>query len=200
MRFRIPSVTFPRRTAASLRAHRETARATMRLLAAGLLLCVLSLVAPGAFARPDITPGASRISIVVDGKPALTLDRAALAALPRVTVVASSPHDPSSRWQGVALDELLHRAGVPTGGQLRGHAMGYIVRVSASDHYQVVFSLAELDPRFGNEQVILVDTRDGQPLGKDGPFRLIVPGDKRPARWIHNITAIDVINESPRLP
>ncbi|MGH8159575.1 MAG: molybdopterin-dependent oxidoreductase [Rhodanobacter sp.] len=130
----------------------------------------------------------------------MTLDRSALAALPRVDVVAAAHHEPSSRWQGVALEDLLHRSGAPAGEQLRGQAMRSVVRVTASDHYQVVFSLAELDPTLGNEQVILADTQDGHPLGKDGPFRLIVPGDKRPARWIRNVTAIEVVSDSTHTP
>jgi hypothetical protein len=32
--------------------------------------------------------------------------------------------------------------------------------------------------------------RDGQPLGKNGPFQLIVAEDKRPARWVHNLESI----------
>ncbi len=78
--------------------------------------------------------------------------------------------------------------------------MTTIVRVTASDHYQVVFSLAELDPALGNEQVILADTQDGHPLTKDDPFRLVVPGDKRPARWIHNVTTIEVTNSTTAAP
>ena len=72
--------------------------------------------------------------------------------------------------------------------------MTTIVRITAPDHYQVVFSLAELDPMLGNEQVILADTQDGRPIAKDGPYRIVVPGDKRPARWIRNVTTIEVIN------
>lgn len=78
--------------------------------------------------------------------------------------------------------------------------MTTIVRVTASDHYQVVFSLAELDAALGNEQVILADTQDGHPLTKDGPFRLVVPGDKRPARWIRNVTTIEVTNSATATP
>ena len=74
------------------------------------------------------------------------------------------------------------------------------VRVTASDHYQAVFSLGELDPMLGNEQVILADTQDSHPPGKDGPFRLIVPGDKRPARWIRHVTTIEVTGTTTRSP
>jgi hypothetical protein len=102
--------------------------------------------------------------------------------------------------QGVALEDVLLRAGAPSGEALRGHAMTTVVRVSASDHYQVVFSLAELDRMLGNEQVILADTQDGHPITKDGPYRIVVPDDKRPARWIRNVATIEVINTASPSP
>jgi hypothetical protein len=142
------------------------------------------------------------IHVSVDGKPPITLDRTALAGMPRTSIdTPAIHHEPPAHWQGVALDEVLQRAGAPTGEQLRGHGLATIVRVTASDHYQVVFSLGELDPMLGNEQVILVDTQDGHPLTtKDGPFRLVVPGDKRPARWIHNVTTIEVMSSAAPSP
>ena len=78
--------------------------------------------------------------------------------------------------------------------------MTSVVRITASDHYQVVFSVAELDSMLGNEQVILADTQDGHPITKDGPYRIVVPGDKRPARWIRNVTTIEVINTAVPAP
>ena len=58
------------------------------------------------------------------------------------------------------------------------------VLVEASDGYRAAFSLAELDPEMTDRVVLLADTKDGQPLSpREGPFRIIVPGEKRPARW-----------------
>ncbi len=34
---------------------------------------------------------------------------------------------------------------------------------------------------------------DGKPIGdKDGPFRLVVSEDKRPARSVHNLVSIEL--------
>jgi hypothetical protein len=63
----------------------------------------------------------------------------------------------------------------------------------ASDGYRVVFALAELDPDFGNAQVLVAENVDGHPLSaNDGPLRLVVPGDKRQARWIRLLTTLTV--------
>ncbi len=36
----------------------------------------------------------------------------------------------------------------------------------------------------------VADSRDGKPLGKSRPYQLIVPDDKRPARWVHHLDFI----------
>jgi len=42
--------------------------------------------------------------------------------------------------------------------------------------------------------VILADSHDGKPMDtKEGPFRIIASGDKRPARWVRKVTAIDLL-------
>jgi hypothetical protein len=41
--------------------------------------------------------------------------------------------------------------------------------------------------------VLLADTKDGQPLPtREGPFRIIVPDEKRPARWVRQVRAVTV--------
>jgi hypothetical protein len=51
--------------------------------------------------------------------------------------------------------------------------------------------LAELDNAFTDRVVILADKLENGPLpdGK-GPFRLIVPGEKKPARSSFQVTAL----------
>jgi len=44
--------------------------------------------------------------------------------------------------------------------------------------------LPELDPAFTDKQVALAFLRDGKPLSeKEGPYRVIIPEEKRMARW-----------------
>jgi DMSO/TMAO reductase YedYZ molybdopterin-dependent catalytic subunit len=117
----------------------------------------------------------------------------ALAKLPHVTVQASD-HGVNGNWSGVPLSAILSAAGAPLGEALRGKNMGLYVRISAADGYRVVYALAELDPLFRAEPVILADRHDGKALGaKEGPLRIIAPTDQRPARWIRQVTRIDVL-------
>jgi hypothetical protein len=35
--------------------------------------------------------------------------------------------------------------------------------------------------------------RDGKPLSdKEGPFRIVAPDEKRPARWVRQVTALKI--------
>jgi len=124
----------------------------------------------------------------------LTLTLPDLKGMPRTTLHVSNPHENKTEtYEGVLLEELLRRAGVPQGDQLRGKRMATYVIAEAEDGYQVVFSLAELDSGITNSEVLVADTVDGAPIdAKRGPFRLVVPHDKRPARWVRMLKSIAV--------
>jgi len=106
-----------------------------------------------------------------------------------------NPHSKKTEtYQGVSLEYLLQKAGVPQGEQLRGKAMADYVLATASDGYRVVFSLAELDSGFSDSGVIVADTLNGAPLGpNEGPLKLVAPHDKRPARWIRMLKSLSVL-------
>jgi hypothetical protein len=123
----------------------------------------------------------------------VTLSLAEFRALPHVNVKLHNPHnDADETYSGVPLAALLAKVNAPLGENLRGKALANYVVASGSDGYSVVVSLAELDPSFHGGQILVADSRDGQPLGDSGPFRLIVSEDKRPARWVRNLVSISV--------
>jgi DMSO/TMAO reductase YedYZ molybdopterin-dependent catalytic subunit len=124
----------------------------------------------------------------------LTLTATDLKNMPRTTLQVSNSHEKKSEtYEGVLLEELLRRAGAPHGEQLRGPLMTTYVVAEASDDYRVLFALAELDSDFVNSEVLVADTVDGGPIdAKRGAFRLVVPPDKRPARWVRMLKAITV--------
>ncbi len=142
---------------------------------------------------------ADAVRYIAPGKAPVVLDAKALSALPRTTVQAGAHGAATSAWEGVPLVELLRAEGAPLGKALRGNALAAYVRVTATDGYQVVFGLGELDPELGATKVVLVDRHEGKSLDdKDGPFRLVVPADQRPARWVRNVSSIELIDASTR--
>jgi len=77
---------------------------------------------------------------------------------------------------------------------LRGKALASYLVASASDGYQAVYSLAEIDPVFTDSQVLVADSADGKPLmGAQGTFRLVAPKDKRGARSVRMLAKIEVV-------
>lgn len=122
------------------------------------------------------------------------LDAVTLGAQPHEAVDVEV-HGQALHCSGVPLLALLREAGAMPAKPLHGAQLARIVRASARDGYRVVFSLAELDPTLGNARVFVVDACAGKPLDEhEGPLRLLVPGDARPARGVRQLQAIDVID------
>jgi DMSO/TMAO reductase YedYZ molybdopterin-dependent catalytic subunit len=121
------------------------------------------------------------------------LTLADLNKMPRIEVSRKDRDNQEHQYSGVLLSGLLTQAGATMGKELRGENLTKYVIVEASDGYQVIFSLAELDPEFSDEKIILADTIDKNPLAAaDGPFRIIVQNDKRPARCIKQVNSIKI--------
>jgi DMSO/TMAO reductase YedYZ molybdopterin-dependent catalytic subunit len=168
-------------------------------IAALIPLLFVAILAPLFPATPTATeqttaaPAELRISGAVSTPLVLTV--ADLRKMPRKSISVVNPHDKKKEtYEGVLLEELLHKAGVPQGEQLRGRAMATYVIAEAEDGYRVVFSLAELDSGILESEVIVADTMDGAPLvAQQGPFRLVAPHEKRPARWVRMLKSITVV-------
>ena len=156
---------------------------TRRWLFFGLLTVVLL---PGQ-------DGAQTVQIAGAVKQALMLSAEDLAKMPRASVRTTN-NGMETLYEGVLLHEVLKRAGVPQGSELRGKALAGYVLAEAQDGYQVVFSLGELDPSFIDNEILLADTANGKPLfGAQGRFRLVVPKDKPGARSVRMLTRLEVV-------
>jgi DMSO/TMAO reductase YedYZ molybdopterin-dependent catalytic subunit len=153
----------------------------------------LLLLGPKAYTQTPAAPAELRISGAVPTPLVLTI--ADLKKMQRKTLTVVNPHSKKTQtYDGVLLEELLHRAGVAQGEHLRGPAMATYVIAGAEDGYRVIFSLAELDSGIIESEVIVADTMDGAPLAaKEGPFRLVAPHEKRPARWVRMLKSITVV-------
>jgi hypothetical protein len=121
----------------------------------------------------------------------IQLTRADLEALPHIKVTTG----PSGTFEGVALGSLLAKAGVGLGETLRGKRMASCLLVEAADGYRAVIALPELDPAFTDKQIILAFLKDGKPLDdKEGPYRIVIPDEKRMARWVRQVTTLKIVD------
>jgi DMSO/TMAO reductase YedYZ molybdopterin-dependent catalytic subunit len=178
--------------------HRQT-RSLIPLLFAATLTQPLPS-APKTCTQTPAPAAELRISGAVSTP--LVLTAADLKKMPRKTLSVLNPHDKKQEnYEGVLLEEILHRAGAPQGEQLRGPAIATYVLAEAEDGYRVVFSLPELDSGILDSEIIVADTLDGAPLpAKVGPFRLVAPHEKRPARWVRMLKSLTVVGPSATKP
>ncbi len=107
--------------------------------------------------------------------------------------VVTSDRGLRTTFTGVALRDVLVKVGVPLGEELRGKALSRVIIASAPDGYQVTYAIAEVDAAFTDQVILIADTRDARPLLPDtGPLQIIVPNDKRPARWVRQVSKLEV--------
>jgi DMSO/TMAO reductase YedYZ molybdopterin-dependent catalytic subunit len=157
------------------------------------LAFVMTALLPAAAMAQLSAPPPPTIRIVGLVAHPLVLNANEIGTFKQASVTVADAHGARAVYAGVPVALLLARAGAPLGEELRGPKMKVYVAVKAADGYEAVFALAELDPAFTDRVVLLADRRDGQPLSpREGTFRIIVPGEKRPARWVREVTTLDV--------
>ena len=156
------------------------------------LICFFGSIAP-KFSLSQVAEKSAAVKISGELTTPLSLAAADLQQYPQTTVIRKDRDGNDHTYSGVILEAILKKAGVTMGKELRGENLSKYVWVEASDGYQVVFALAELDKDFTDRTIILADLVDGKPLAAgDGPFRIIVQDEKKPARCIKQVTAIKV--------
>ena len=122
------------------------------------------------------------------------LARAEIEALPRVKVTEGASGS-SATFEGVPLKALLERAGVGFGESMKGKRLASCLLAEAADGYRVVIALPEIDPAFTDKQVVLAFLKDGKPLdAKEGPYRIVIPDEKRMARWVRQVTTLKIVD------
>jgi hypothetical protein len=172
------------------------------IAALGMLLLTLELGQSAAFAQEmdHHNPSVPSTQLTVrglDGK-AITLSPDEIAVLPHKTVSVFNAHTKANeQYSGVLLVDLLTKAGVPHGENVKGKLFMTAVIASGSDQYAVLYALAEVDPSIHSGDVIVADSVDGHKLGNDGAFKMVATGELRPARWVRNLTAISVVEVKP---
>jgi hypothetical protein len=142
--------------------------------------------------QPAVAPAQLRLS--APSREPIVLSQTELKSLPHITLTVENTHaNEKETYSGVRIADLFTKLGAPLGKELRGKAMVSYIKASAPDGYAVVFSIAEIDPEFHSGEIIVADQMNGQPLdARSGPFKLVATEDKRPARWVRNLTTLEL--------
>ncbi len=143
---------------------------------------------------PTLTADSSSSSFYLDGQvmhPA-KYDLTALKALTATQVTVNSPGSGSTTYSGVLLNDLLTKAGAVVDKTKNGILRLGVVAIG-SDGYSVLIAGGEISPKFGNIQVLVAYSANGQSLSSDGFARLVVPGDQAMGRFVSNLVELQVV-------
>jgi len=142
-------------------------------------------------AHAGTEPAAGPLKIAFGNKSA-EWTPATLAPLPHKTITVFNEHQKVNQtYSGVPLMELLKKLGVPDNPHGKDFKL-YLI-AAGSDGYQVVYSVAEVNPDVHDGTVMVADAMDGKPIGNSGPLQLVATGETRPARWVRNLVAVAVL-------
>jgi hypothetical protein len=160
---------------------------------------------------------ANVVSLAADSPPSIEVKGAVekagkwtAASLRKQFAAEIKPIEYTSRGQKhsascIALSSILHEAGADAqmkmgpdvSPAMKNHALRLAVVVTSFDGYTACFSLAELLPDFGNTTAYVALDSDGKPFPEgEGHLRVIVPSDKKPARSVRDVQAINVVDVS----
>jgi hypothetical protein len=157
----------------------------VRLFLPAALLALLLQAGPGF---------CQQLTVEAESGEPTVLTRADIEALPHVKVTTSASGT-STTFEGVALEAVLEKAGVEFGASLKGKRLALCLLVEAADSYRVVIALPELDPAFTDKQVVLAFLKEEKPLDeKEGPYRIVIPDEKRMARWVRQVTKLKIVD------
>ncbi len=120
----------------------------------------------------------------------VTLTAAELAELPVTRVTFATDHGQrQAAFEGPLLWTVLeHAAALDPKPRV---LVRQTVLITGSDGYTAVLALGELSPEFEGKQVILAEREDDKPLGP-AHLRVIVPGDTRGGRSVHDVVSLTV--------
>jgi hypothetical protein len=140
-------------------------------------------------AKTQANPSTS-LTLTVDGK-ATALSIADLQAMPLKAVKVHNAHNNMDEtYTGVALGDLLAKAGFVADKTTQSKMLHSYIRAEGTDLYWVLYAATEIEALEHTGDVVVATTMDGRPLGADGAFKLVSTEDKKPQRWVRNLTAI----------
>ena len=153
-----------------------------------------SSLRPSALIQASLSNEGAPDRLLLSGATIMTLTGSDFHALPHTTLTVTNGHSGAREtYSGVPLIELLEKVGAPAPQAVKGKVLSDYIIATGSDNYHAVLALAEIEPGFHPGTVLVADTLNGKPLDtKEGPLKLIVEEDQKPARWVHNLVKVEL--------
>jgi hypothetical protein len=144
-------------------------------------------------AKPPVPPSKS-VNVNFQGR-VTTFTVEDLLKLPQVKVHVHNAHrNTDETYSGPLLADVLAQAGLKATPDTQPLILHSSLVATATDHYFVLYSVAEVEPSFSTGQVIVAIMKAGLPNTEGGAIQLVNTVDAKPARWLHGLTNLNVIS------
>jgi hypothetical protein len=131
--------------------------------------------------------------LTIDGK-ATQLSVSDLQSLPQKTITVLNEHTKAHEtYTGVLLSDLLAKYGFAVGQPTHQKMLHSYIKAEGTDKYWVLYSVTEVEGSEHLADVIVATALNGKPLGDDGQIKLVASAEKRPQRWVRNLSAITLV-------
>jgi hypothetical protein len=139
---------------------------------------------------PVSSTASNSLTLTIDGK-STTLSVADLQAMSQKAVSVHNEHTKKDEtYGGVPLGVVLAKYGFPVDKTTHQKMLRSYLIAEGTDRYRVLFSVTEIEASEHDGDVLVATSMDGKPLGQDGQLKLVDRGDKKPQRWVRNLSAI----------
>lgn len=146
--------------------------------------------------KPAVPPSRS-VNVTFEGR-TITLTVEDLLNLPQVTVHVHNAHrNADESYTGPLLSDVLARVGLKASRETEPLMLHSSVIATGSDHYFVLYSVAEVEPAFSTGQVIVAVMKAGLPDTEGGLIQLVNTVDVKPARWLHGLADLNIVSVAP---
>jgi len=133
------------------------------------------------------------LTITANGK-STTLTMDDLKAMPQRTLRVHNGHNNQDEtYTGVGLDDLLAKYGISLANGNAHKVYHSYIKAEGTDKYWVLYSASELVPELHTWDSIVAIAVNGQPFVTEGDFRMVSGGERRPARWVSNLSALTIV-------
>ena len=158
-------------------------------------------VAAGAQAAPMVIEHheakeavrSTALAVTVDGK-TTTVTLAELEAMPQRALTVRNGHSGvDEMYTGVGTDVLLAKFGLTLEGPGAKRVYHSYLKAEGTDKYWVFYSATELEAGMRTTEALVALRLNGKALEADGAFKLVVAGEKKPARWVRNLAGLTVV-------
>jgi hypothetical protein len=117
-----------------------------------------------------------------------------LVNLPQVTLTVRDGHTGKDvTFTGPLVSDVLAKAGLVGSEETHQLILHSTVVATGADGYYVIYSAAELEPRFAANKSIIAVMRGELPNTEGGLIQLVNSTDTKPARWVKGLANLNVM-------